>query len=635
MFLKALYSLVFAMVVFCAYQLVDSPKAGASLAGENGRILYIDTQNQTDINKIAETTNGQIEDSINQVITTSADGTGDVVAATSSNGVETATISKPEANGTSTIVYSEMANCQNSADFKSEQENGVIENPCTGDNPYELSQVSVSKVTIDKSGNPITSPENVVTFDPLFIGVPTYNSISELSMSPDGKNVLVTRISSPTDYTQSLWYGATPNTDTLGGDKESPLELGLKFKSDIDGYISGASIFVPSCTLVSQDGCGNDYVSYNVNLWDKKGNILATNTNYMVQPSTDGSGFWTAPILFDEPVAIKADKTYVISYSPSDNRYAATNGYFSSKYTNGTLIALKSRSDNGNGVYVYSPNSFPTETFEASNYWIDPIFRLYPLTTIENVNIETGEVTTIVAPRIDRLVAGGYAQNGNIYFSRTNSKNGSINDNQSNIWVIAKGQTEAVKLTHSPNISEFYIDAAPDNSVLLVASVSMGGPLNKGAVTSCYYPQAKYHHYTNCDYFYISAVDGSREKLKKLAKGFVPVFFSPDGNYLIGTLYPERYWGGARLSDCDCTEEMPVTAVVARNNLKVAIEISKNRGVQEWAPKNEIATTTVTSSTAPEQATLAYTGINSLYVLLISIVTIIGSLALLRSKKQL
>jgi hypothetical protein len=80
---------------------------------------------------------------------------------------------------------------------------------------------------------------------------------------------------------------------------------------------------------------------------------------------------------------------------------------------------------------------------------------------------------------------------------------------------------------------------------------------------------------------------------------------------------------------------MPVTAVVARNNLKVAIEISKNRGVQEWAPKNEIATTTVTSSTAPEQATLAYTGINSLYVLLISIVTIIGSLALLRSKKQL
>lgn len=605
---KSMFIIPFIVSAACAVGfLAYSPSASAALDGENGRILYTDVQNQTDPNNISSNVlNGQIEESAISVITTAPDGSGDVVAATSTNSVETATISAPDVNGNSTIVYSEQAQCT------------LDPNPCDTSDPNELSQVSISKVTIDKNGNPITTPEKVATFDPLFeSGVSAKNSISELSISPDGKNVLVTRTSYPTEYNQSLWNSSTGDTPVIFTEN-SPLELGVKFESSIDGYITGANIYVPECSIYDSEGFPNTscgvagYTNYDVNLWTKNGVLLSSVADYYVTTYYGYSGWQYIP--FDTPVDINANKTYVISYSPENQRYAATNNYFTSKYVNGTLTALKSKADSGNGVYTYNPNSFPTETYEASNYWIDPIFMLYPLTTIENVNLETGEVTTIVAPRIDRLVAGGYAQNGNIYYSRTNSKNGSINDNQANIWVIEAGQTEAVKLTHSPNISEFYIDASPDNSVLLVANVLSGTPvLAKGFMGYCNYPQAKYQFYTDCDYFYVNTADGSHEKLKKLVEGFVPVFFSPDGNYLIGTLYPENYWGGgARLS-----EDMPVTAIVARSNLKVATKISDRLGVQEWAPLAVAQTTTTnpTVSTVVSGPTLPKTGTSELLVL--------------------
>ncbi|QQS18025.1 DUF4082 domain-containing protein [Candidatus Saccharibacteria bacterium] len=542
--------------------------AYAALEGDNGRILYTDITS-SDVNKETET-----EESVSQVITSASDGTGNIVAAETSNGVETATISAPDTDGNHTIVYSEQAKCTNDSKVIDDTDS-TSQNPCTGEDPNLRSQASISSVTIDKNGNPISNPENVVTFNPMIEGVPVYDSVRELSISPDGKNVLVTRVTDPMDYSQSIWEGYTGGIVPGIYQDNTDLELGLKFKSSIDGYVAGASVYVPACNNYDSEGLYNpvctdgDYAYYDINLWAKNGTLLASNNDIYIQTYHQYSQ-WQS-LYFAEPVDIQADRIYTISYSPSNKRYAATNNSFSSDVTNGVLTALKSKSSRPNGVISASPGVFPvTSTGNDSNYWVDPIFMLYKLTTIENVNLETGQITTIVAPRVDGLLSGGYAQNGNIYFSRTNSKNGNPSDAQSNIWVIASGQTEATKLTHSKNVSEFYIDAAPDNSVLLVADVEDG----------CNYPQNKYHYYTGCTYFYVSVVDGSREKLKKLAEGFVPVFFSPDGTQLIGTLYPASYYGEASRN----MTRNPVTAVVARANLKVATEISTNRGVQEWAP---------------------------------------------------
>ena len=53
------------------------------------------------------------------------------------------------------------------------------------------------------------------------------------------------------------------------------------------------------------------------------------------------------------------------SYFTSAGHYAATQSGLASAVTNGPLTALA-----GGGVYAYgSANTFPTSTYNASNYW--------------------------------------------------------------------------------------------------------------------------------------------------------------------------------------------------------------------------------------------------------------------------
>src|SRR5262249_60677535 len=72
-------------------------------------------------------------------------------------------------------------------------------------------------------------------------------------------------------------------------------------------------------------------------------------------------------LAFASPVAVTAGTTYVASYFTSTGHYAATTNGLSSAVTNGPLTALA-----GGGVYAYSSaNAFPSNTFNASNYWVD------------------------------------------------------------------------------------------------------------------------------------------------------------------------------------------------------------------------------------------------------------------------
>ena len=73
---------------------------------------------------------------------------------------------------------------------------------------------------------------------------------------------------------------------------------------------------------------------------------------------------------FSSPVAITAGTTYVVSYHTNTGHYAATTNGLSSAVTNGPLTALAS-----GGVYAYgSANAFPSNTFNASNYWVDVVY---------------------------------------------------------------------------------------------------------------------------------------------------------------------------------------------------------------------------------------------------------------------
>ena len=72
---------------------------------------------------------------------------------------------------------------------------------------------------------------------------------------------------------------------------------------------------------------------------------------------------------FSTPVAITAGTIYVASYHTNGN-YSASQNYFTNSVTNGELTALST-----NGLYSYGSGSvFPTNTYKATNYWVDVVF---------------------------------------------------------------------------------------------------------------------------------------------------------------------------------------------------------------------------------------------------------------------
>ena len=71
---------------------------------------------------------------------------------------------------------------------------------------------------------------------------------------------------------------------------------------------------------------------------------------------------------------ITAGSTYIAGYFDPDGHYSLTASGFSSAVTNGPLQAL-ANGTSANGVYAYgSSSTFPTTTYQASNYWVDVLF---------------------------------------------------------------------------------------------------------------------------------------------------------------------------------------------------------------------------------------------------------------------
>jgi hypothetical protein len=139
----------------------------------------------------------------------------------------------------------------------------------------------------------------------------------------------------------------------------SPVELGMKFTASVGGTISGIRFYK----------LANDTGPHTGSLWSSTGTLLATVT--FTNEST--SGWQTAT--FSNPVQITAGTTYVASYHTS-GVYAADANYFTSARSRGVLTAPSSATSGGNGVHTYSASTaFPTNAFEATNYWVDVVFE--------------------------------------------------------------------------------------------------------------------------------------------------------------------------------------------------------------------------------------------------------------------
>jgi hypothetical protein len=139
------------------------------------------------------------------------------------------------------------------------------------------------------------------------------------------------------------------------------VELGVKFQTEVGGYITG---------LLFYKGQGNTG-THRGNLWTSTGQLLAS----VVFANETASGWQHQE--FPTPVAIASNTTYVASYHTSVGRYSADGAYFAgSGFDNSPLRALASGESGGNGVFLYGAGGFPNQTWNATNYWVDVVFSL-------------------------------------------------------------------------------------------------------------------------------------------------------------------------------------------------------------------------------------------------------------------
>jgi hypothetical protein len=165
-----------------------------------------------------------------------------------------------------------------------------------------------------------------------------------------------------TQNVQAQTYTIWPDTArpvTSSASDRAAVELGVKFRSDSNGYITGIRFYKGSYNTGTHIG----------KLWTRTGTLLAQAT------FTNESASGWQQVSFAEPVQITANTVYVASYYAPNGRYAYNTGYFAtSGVDNAPLHALQNGVSGGNGVYLYGSGGFPINTWQSNNYWVDVVF---------------------------------------------------------------------------------------------------------------------------------------------------------------------------------------------------------------------------------------------------------------------
>ena len=201
----------------------------------------------------------------------------------------------------------------------------------------------------------------------LVINGTTYNDIA-----PGG---VITTITPPTE---KIWPTNPVPTQPSNNDG-SAIEVGLKFKASVAGFVKGIRFY---------NGASNAG-TYTGKLYNSSGTLLGSKD--FIGVSTNG---WQE-ITFSSPVQISANTVYVASYYSTAGNYAQSDNYFTTNntgVTTGSLTALGYSDDPANGVFHFPGEGFPSTAWagHGPNYWVDVIFSpdnyTYNLTSITDNN---------------------------------------------------------------------------------------------------------------------------------------------------------------------------------------------------------------------------------------------------------
>ena len=171
----------------------------------------------------------------------------------------------------------------------------------------------------------------------------------------------------------TIWPSSATPANATASDSGS-VELGVKFRSDVSGYITGIRFY---------KGAGNSGAHVG-NLWSSTGTLLATAS------FTGESASGWHQVSFGSSVPVTAGTTYVASYFAPNGHYAYDGGYFSVSGADSPPLHALANAVSPDGVYVYAgTSSFPTSPGNGTNYWVDVVFNLTALVTPPTVSSTT------------------------------------------------------------------------------------------------------------------------------------------------------------------------------------------------------------------------------------------------------
>jgi hypothetical protein len=270
----------------------------------------------------------------------------------------------------------------------------TITAPKQGETLRDGSQVTISGTASDAGGGVVAgvevSTDNGATWHPATLTTPAeqtvnwtytwaahgYPSTTIKSRAVDDSANLETpaagvkvNISCPC----SIWGNAITPPTPDSGDPGS-VELGVKFSSEVAGAVTGIRFYKSAANAGTHFG----------SLWSATGERLAK-----AEFTNETASGWQQ-VNFSNPVQIAPNTTYIASYFAPTGHYADSPYYFyTPPPTGGNILnspplhALSASAPvtNGlytsaNGVYSYgSTSTFPTNSFQGTNYWVDPVFE--------------------------------------------------------------------------------------------------------------------------------------------------------------------------------------------------------------------------------------------------------------------
>ena len=228
-----------------------------------------------------------------------------------------------------------------------------------------------------------------------------------------------------TPASNTIWSSSAVPATASYPDTRS-VELGVKFRSDVNGHITGLRFYKGSANTGTHVG----------HLWTSTGTLLASATF-----SNETTSGWQQ-VNLATPVAITANTVYVASYYAPNGGYSVNRPYFTSSYDNPPLHALADGTSGANGVHYYPGNAFPTVGYDQSNYWVDVVFSSSSSSSNSTLTV------TNVSP------ASGPAAGGSVVtITGTNFQSGATvsfgGTNSTAVTVISSSQINAMAPAHS------------------------------------------------------------------------------------------------------------------------------------------------------------------------------------------